>query len=138
MVYHKLLSAAWLLLAAAVAVELYDEVPPADVDNDTLYQDMNAVPSVQHEEGERGGRLQDLLMIYRLIKSQLREEIQATERRASHDFREMDFLDANSLAKRIPPANRPRPQQRWKTKKGRGMGPQMVCYFKLCAFRNPA
>ncbi|KAI8421507.1 hypothetical protein MSG28_009550 [Choristoneura fumiferana] len=52
MVYHKLLSAAWLLLAAAVAVELYDEVPPADVDNDTLYQ-MSGSSSINISNNEK-------------------------------------------------------------------------------------
>ncbi|XP_049873434.1 uncharacterized protein LOC126371981 [Pectinophora gossypiella] len=30
-----------------------------------------------------------------------------------------------------------RPQQKWKIKKGKALGSQMVCYFKLCAFRSP-
>ncbi|XP_053610027.1 uncharacterized protein LOC128675004 [Plodia interpunctella] len=49
-------------------------------------------------------------------------------------------IEYKEVMKRLPSALRSqpvRPQQKWKIKKGKALGTQMVCYFKLCAFRSP-
>ncbi|KAI5639114.1 hypothetical protein NE865_08314 [Phthorimaea operculella] len=53
----------------------------------------------------------------------------AMVKRLTHAFRGERSLGFRSLDQMYSY----RPQQKWKTKKGS----QMVCYFKLCAFRSP-
>ncbi|KAJ2948869.1 hypothetical protein O0L34_g5796 [Tuta absoluta] len=57
----------------------------------------------------------------------------AMVKRLTHAFRGERSLSFRSLDQMYSY----RPQQKWKIKKGKSLGSQMVCYFKLCAFRSP-
>ncbi|XP_063624493.1 uncharacterized protein LOC134796329 [Cydia splendana] len=139
MMCHSRLGAVWVLLAAAAAVDLY-ELPP-EFNNELMYQDANDIDTdtgpLRHllPDDTETTRLNDLLL-FRLIKSHLRGL--RTEHRMHKDAPTGDIpmLGDSNMAKRFFLGVRP--QQRWKSKKGKVIGSQMVCYFKLCAFRNPA
>ncbi|XP_047991331.1 uncharacterized protein LOC125230266 isoform X2 [Leguminivora glycinivorella] len=139
MMCHSRLGAVWVLLAAAAAVELYDFSP--EVDSEIMYQDTNDIDTGPlrplHPDDTDTTRLNELLL-FKLIKSHLRGL--RTDHRMHKDAPTGDIPmlgDSNSnLVKRF--FSNVRPQQRWKSKKGKVIGSQMVCYFKLCAFRNPA
>ncbi|XP_063383609.1 uncharacterized protein LOC134669923 [Cydia fagiglandana] len=138
MMCHSRLGAVWVLLAAAAAVDLYEMSP--EFDNELMYQDVNDIdtgPPLRHllPDDTETTRLNDLLL-FRLIKSHLRGS--RTEHRMQKDAPTGDIpmLGDSNVAKRFFLGVRP--QQRWKSKKGKVIGSQMVCYFKLCAFRNPA
>ncbi|XP_063536169.1 uncharacterized protein LOC134745954 [Cydia strobilella] len=135
MMCHSRLGAVWVLLATAAAVELYELAP--EFDNDLMYQDVNDIDKGPlrhlHADDTETTRLNDLLL-FRLIKH--RRGLR-TEHRMHKDAPtgEIPMLAGSNMAKRF--FSGLRSQQRWKSKKGKVIGSQMVCYFKLCAFRNP-
>ncbi|XP_061715654.1 uncharacterized protein LOC133523947 [Cydia pomonella] len=137
MMCHSRLGAVWVLLAAAAAVDLYELAP--EFDNELMYQDSKDIDTgpLRHlrRDDTETTRLNDLLL-FRLIKSHLRGL--RTDHRIHKDAPTGDIpmLGDSNMAKRFFLSGRP--QQRWKSKKGKVIGSQMVCYFKLCAFRNPA
>ncbi|KAM3962690.1 uncharacterized protein ACR2FA_003320 [Aphomia sociella] len=152
-----------LLVALGAAVEVYDEPSPAELDMDVAYQEDNDIdtgPTIERLRERQLPSMNDVLL-YRLVK-----ELQARDARARLLYRTngrevenavnhaqrtvyspinikdsihkrlsgtaLSFRGNNKTPESI------RPQQKWKIKKGKAIGSQMVCYFKLCAFRSPA
>ncbi|XP_031765972.1 uncharacterized protein LOC116413098 [Galleria mellonella] len=151
-----------LLVALGAAVEVYDEPTPGDVDIDMAYQEDNDI-----DTGPIVEKLHDrpLISAKDVLMYQLLRELQGRDARSRLLYRTNWHKDKNavsqgrnvpiSLSNKDPVHKRltsilgrfseenknpesTRPQQKWKIKKGKAIGSQMVCYFKLCAFRSPA
>ncbi|KAL4707969.1 hypothetical protein ACJJTC_010585 [Scirpophaga incertulas] len=147
-----------LLVALGAALEQYDELPALD---DVVFEDDNDIdtgPPIA--EKPLPLHLTKDVMLYRILKAlqlqdapryqpassangpqydenERRKGIESYAAKASVFKRFSGVYGSMNLAYRTPASVR-RPQQKWKIKKGKVIGSQMVCYFKLCAFRSPA
>ncbi|XP_063825886.1 uncharacterized protein LOC135075371 [Ostrinia nubilalis] len=145
----RALVGAWLV-ALGASLELYDQLPADEV----YYQDENDI-----DTGPSGNSLPSIsdVMMRRLLKAWPMQRF-ADVTNGVHSipmeggpgglehpqlaFTEPKAFKASvykrlSEVYRAPASGLARPQQKWKIKKGKALGSQMVCYFKLCAFRSP-
>ncbi|XP_060803407.1 uncharacterized protein LOC132902436 [Amyelois transitella] len=129
-----------LLVSMGAAVELYD-VRPEDVD-DLAYQEVNDIDTGAFR-ADTPDRIVEDVMLSRILDAISRDQL-TTKLKSNYPeprMLEQQFTpDMKAVFKRFPAALRSqpiRPQQKWKIKKGKALGSQMVCYFKLCAFRSP-
>ncbi|KAL0883483.1 hypothetical protein ABMA27_016851 [Loxostege sticticalis] len=149
-----------LLVALGASLELYDTLPATD---DLLYQDLDK--DTGPSDKMPLPRVNDVVMrkLFKALQMQRLGAVRIPNRphpQYPHPLpleevdQQVDHapdskLFKSSVFKRLAevfgssnPAQRAldaaRLQQKWKIKKGKSLGSQMVCYFKLCAFRSPA
>ncbi|XP_012545190.1 uncharacterized protein LOC105841516 [Bombyx mori] len=140
-------TALWLLLAMRAGAQVYDEGILTDVDSVNLL-DENYIDT-GHTAFKGEDPVKELLM-YKMLQTLATSGTDRPDVRTRSNWSVLDLKlnptsseseervskrrEKNEKGRKTYPA---RPQPKWKIKKGKVVGSQMVCYFKLCAFRPP-